>query len=98
MQQRTLPRTGSFGLAASLALVAVLGPAGIDMYLASMPAMARELHTSYANVQLSLTVFLLALGAGQLLCGPLTDMLGRRRPVSCRRCCWRACCRAWARR
>lgn len=69
------------GLALSLALVAVLGPAGIDMYLASMPAMARELHTPYANVQLSLTVFLLALGCGQLLCGPLTDMLGRRRPL-----------------
>lgn len=81
MQQHTLPRTGSFGLAASLALVAVLGPAGIDMYLASMPAMARELHTSYANVRLSLTVFLLAMGMGQLLCGPLTDMLGRRRPL-----------------
>lgn len=81
MQQHTLPRAGSFGLAASLALVAVLGPAGIDMYLASMPAMARELHTSYANVQLSLTVFLLAMGMGQLLCGPLTDMLGRRRPL-----------------
>jgi DHA1 family bicyclomycin/chloramphenicol resistance-like MFS transporter len=69
------------GLALSLALVAVLGPAGIDMYLASMPAMARALHTSYANVQLSLTVFLLALGCGQLLCGPVTDMLGRRRPL-----------------
>ena len=81
MRHTTLPRASSFGLAASLALVAVLGPAGIDMYLASMPAMARELHTSYANVQLSLTVFLLALGAGQLLCGPLTDMLGRRRPL-----------------
>ena len=81
MQQHTLPRASSFGLAASLALVAVLGPAGIDMYLASMPAMARELHTSYANVQLSLTVFLLAMGMGQLLCGPLTDMLGRRRPL-----------------
>lgn len=81
MQQHSLPRAGSFGLATSLALVAVLGPAGIDMYLASMPAMARELHTSYANVQLSLTVFLLAMGLGQLLCGPLTDMLGRRRPL-----------------
>lgn len=72
-----LPR----GLAGSLALVAVLGPAGIDMYLASMPAMANELQASYANVQLSLTFFLLALGAGQLFWGPLTDMLGRRRPL-----------------
>lgn len=81
MQQQTTLPAASLALAASLAMVAVLGPAGIDMYLASMPAMARELHTSYANVQLSLTVFLLALGGGQLLCGPLTDMLGRRRPL-----------------
>jgi DHA1 family bicyclomycin/chloramphenicol resistance-like MFS transporter len=71
----------SRGFAASLALVAVLGPAGIDMYLASMPSMANELQTSYANVQLSLTFFLLALGIGQLFWGPLTDMLGRKRPL-----------------
>ncbi|MBG6220497.1 MULTISPECIES: Bcr/CflA family efflux MFS transporter [unclassified Janthinobacterium] len=81
MQQQTTLPTATLGLAACLALVAVLGPAGIDMYLASMPAMAHELHTAYANVQLSLTVFLLALGGGQLLCGPLTDMLGRRYPL-----------------
>lgn len=46
MQQQTNLPAATVGLAASLALVAVLGPAGIDMYLASMPAMARELHTS----------------------------------------------------
>ena len=40
MQQQTTLPAASLGLAASLALVAVLGPAGIDMYLASMPAMA----------------------------------------------------------
>lgn len=44
MQQQAPLPAASLGLATSLALVAVLGPAGIDMYLASMPAMARELH------------------------------------------------------
>lgn len=68
-------------LAASLALITVLGPAGIDMYLPSLPDMARDLNTSYARVQLSLTVFLLAMGVGQLLFGPVTDALGRRRPL-----------------
>lgn len=68
-------------LAASLALITVLGPSAIDMYLASMPDMARELNASYASIQLTLTVFLLALGAGQLLCGPLVDAYGRRRPL-----------------
>lgn len=66
-------------LALSLALIAMLGPAGIDMYLPSMPDMARELGTSYAQVQLTLTVFLLAMGLGQLVFGPLIDAYGRRR-------------------
>jgi DHA1 family bicyclomycin/chloramphenicol resistance-like MFS transporter len=74
------PRAG-LRLALSLGLVAVLGPAGIDMYLASMPEMAQQMNSSYASVQLSLTVFLLAMGAGQLLFGPLVDMVGRRRPL-----------------
>ncbi|RUT66549.1 Bcr/CflA family drug resistance efflux transporter [Morganella morganii] len=77
MSQSTL----GMKLAASLALITVLGPAGIDMYLPSLPDMAEDLDTSYARVQLSLTVFLLAMGAGQLLFGPVTDALGRRRPL-----------------
>ena len=68
-------------VAASLALIAILGPSAIDMYLASLPHMAQELGTSYAQVQLTLTVFLLAMGAGQLLFGPLVDAYGRRRPL-----------------
>lgn len=81
MKVQTINRGPGRALAVSLALVAVLGPVGIDMYLASMPKMASELGASYAEVQLSLTLFLVALGAGQLLWGPLTDMLGRRRPL-----------------
>ena len=33
-------------VAASLALIAILGPSAIDMYLASLPHMAQELGTS----------------------------------------------------
>lgn len=76
----TSKKTG-FRLAASLALITVLGPSGIDMYLASMPEMANELGSSYARIQLTLTVFLLAMGAGQLVFGPLIDAFGRRRPL-----------------
>lgn len=66
---------------ASLALITVLGPSAIDMYLPSMPNMANELGTSYSHVQLTLTVFLLAMGAGQLLFGPIVDAYGRRKPL-----------------
>lgn len=73
--------TAQVGFAISLALIGALGPSAVDMYLASMPSIASEFATSYAGVQLTLTVFLLAMGAGQLLFGPLVDTLGRRRPL-----------------
>lgn len=70
-----------FKFLASLALITILGPSAIDMYLASMPDMAAELGTSSAGIQLTLTVFLLAMGFGQLIFGPIIDALGRRRPL-----------------
>ncbi|WP_224020922.1 multidrug effflux MFS transporter [Shewanella xiamenensis] len=68
-------------LAVSLALITMLGPVAIDMYLAAMPVMATDLQTSYASLQLTLTVFLLAMGGGQLVFGPVVDAWGRRRPL-----------------
>lgn len=67
--------------AISLALVAALGPVSVDMYLASMPAMATEFNVSYAAIQLTLSIYLACLGIGQLFFGPLTDALGRRIPM-----------------
>lgn len=77
----TTQQSGSLKTAASLALITMLGPVAIDMYLASMPVMASDLKTSYASLQLTLTVFLLAMGAGQLVFGPVVDAYGRRRPL-----------------
>ncbi len=65
----------------SLAIIVALGPAAIDMYLASMPTMATELHTSYATTQITLTVFLVFMGLGQLIFGPISDAIGRKRPL-----------------
>lgn len=76
-----MPTHSNLRFAASLALIGALGPSAIDMYLASLPEMARDFGTGYPQVQLTLTVFLLAMGAGQLLFGPLVDALGRRRPL-----------------
>lgn len=65
----------------SLAIVVALGPAAVDMYLASMPEMARDLHTTYAVTQITLTVFLIFMGVGQLFFGPISDAYGRRIPL-----------------
>lgn len=62
------------------ALIA-LGPLTIDMYLPALPTIADDLGTSAATVQLTLTGTLLGLALGQLLIGPLSDVLGRRRPL-----------------
>lgn len=68
-------------LTVSLAIVVALGPAAIDMYLASMPNMARDLNTSYAATQITLTVFLIFMGLGQLFFGPWSDAIGRKTPL-----------------
>ncbi|PSJ40053.1 Bcr/CflA family drug resistance efflux transporter [Zobellella taiwanensis] len=59
----------------------LFGPMGIDIYLPAMPQMATALAVSTADIQLSLSLFMLALGLGQLVFGPLVDNLGRR-PVA----------------
>ena len=61
------------------ALVA-LGPLTIDMYLPALPSIADELSVSSSVAQLTLTGTLAGLALGQLVVGPLSDSLGRRRP------------------
>ncbi len=43
--------------------------------------MTRELATTGSAVQLTLTTFMIGLGLGQLVIGPLSDALGRRGPL-----------------
>lgn len=74
-------RSVPVSIAVALGLVTLLGPASIDMYLPSIPVIANDMGTNYAAVQITLTVFLLAMGGGQLIFGPVIDALGRRRPL-----------------
>jgi MFS transporter, DHA1 family, multidrug resistance protein len=71
--------------AARLALVlgafVAIGPLTIDMYLPALPTITRELETTSAAVQLTLTGTLIGLAVGQLVLGPLADALGRLRPL-----------------
>src|SRR3954453_20968444 len=73
------PRTARTAL--TLGAFVALGPLTIDMYLPALPTITRELGTTSATVQLTLTGTLLGLGLGQLVLGPLSDAFGRRRPL-----------------
>lgn len=68
-------------LLATLALLCATAPISTDLYLASFPEMTRGLHTDASMVQLTLTAFLVGIGAGQVLWGPVTDHFGRYRPM-----------------
>ncbi len=73
-----MPVTPSAVLAILVVALTALGPLSTDFYLPALPAIARALHTDSAGVQLTLSVYLLGFGAGQLLVGPLSDRFGRR--------------------
>lgn len=60
------------------ALVA-LGPLTIDTYLPALPTLADDLSATEPQVQFTLTGIMLGLGLGQLVLGPISDAVGRRR-------------------
>ncbi|HWL43702.1 MAG TPA: multidrug effflux MFS transporter [Ilumatobacter sp.] len=64
-----------------LGAVVLLGPLTVNLYLPALPEIETDLRTSAAAVQLTLTGTLLGLAVGQLVVGPLSDALGRRRPL-----------------
>ena len=73
-----MPVVPSALLAVLVVALTALGPLSTDFYLPALPAIARALDTDSAGVQLTLSVYLLGFGAGQLLVGPLSDRFGRR--------------------
>ena len=61
--------------------LSAFAPLSIDMYLPGLPGLAADLSASPSQAQLTLTAFLVGLAVGQLVAGPLSDRLGRRRPL-----------------
>ncbi|MBZ0325145.1 MAG: MFS transporter, partial [Alphaproteobacteria bacterium] len=59
------------------ALVA-FGAVSTDLYLPSLPSIARDLETDVSRTQATLSVFMFAFACAQLVVGPLSDRFGRR--------------------
>lgn len=64
-----------------LGLVSAIGPFAIDMYLPALPSIGRTMGAGPAAVQMTLTVFFIALATGQLIYGPIADRVGRKPPL-----------------
>ena len=77
-----IDKSSNFILLWILAYMSALAPLATDMYLPSMGAVQESFQTTSANTQLSITVFFVAFAFGQLLYGPISDALGRRKPLT----------------
>jgi DHA1 family bicyclomycin/chloramphenicol resistance-like MFS transporter len=64
-----------------LGALSAAGPMAIDMYLPALPMIARDLHATQGQAELSMTTFFLGLMLGQPFYGPLSDRFGRKPPL-----------------
>jgi DHA1 family bicyclomycin/chloramphenicol resistance-like MFS transporter len=71
-------RPGTFALTSLLAALSAIGPLTTDMYLPSLPDIAQQLDASTAQVQLTISAYLIGFAVGQVFYGPLSDRHGRK--------------------
>jgi DHA1 family bicyclomycin/chloramphenicol resistance-like MFS transporter len=71
-------RPGTFALTALLAALSAIGPLTTDMYLPSLPDIARQLDASTAQVQFTISAYLIGFAVGQIFYGPVSDRHGRK--------------------
>lgn len=64
-----------------LALFTSLGPLSIDMYLPALPQMADDFGVSTQQISNTLPAYFLGLALGQLFYGPISDRIGRKKPL-----------------
>lgn len=64
-----------------LGAMSAIGPLTIDTYLPALPQLSAELGATDTQAQMTITGLLIGLGFGQLIIGPLSDAVGRRKPL-----------------
>ena len=64
-----------------LGALTAFGPLSIDMYLPALPTIQRDLATSSAATQRTLSAYFIGLALSQLIYGPMSDRFGRRKPL-----------------
>ncbi|PWD50234.1 Bcr/CflA family drug resistance efflux transporter [Serinibacter arcticus] len=72
------PRAALVGLLGAMSAVFAIT---VDMYLPSLPQVAEEMQVGEATAQLTISFMMFGAAFGQLVIGPWSDRVGRRRPV-----------------
>jgi DHA1 family bicyclomycin/chloramphenicol resistance-like MFS transporter len=65
-----------------LSLLMAFASISTDIYLPALPTMAAALHAAPGSAELTISGYLVGFCLGQLFWGPLSDRLGRRRPIA----------------
>lgn len=71
----------SFRIIVILCLISSLARFALDSYLPSLPAISDYFDISSADIQLTLTLYLVGFSFSQLIYGPLSDRYGRRKII-----------------
>lgn len=64
-----------------LGALTAIGALSIDMFLPGLPELKNDFNTTTANAQLTLSLFMIGLGLGNLFVGPISDSIGRKKPL-----------------
>lgn len=71
-------RSSYFSLILILGLISMLMPLAIDMYLPSLPSIAKSFNVDTGQVQMTLNSYIFGFAIGQLFYGPMADSIGRK--------------------
>lgn len=75
---QTQPAKPNLILLLILALLVIFCPMAIDIYLPAFPTIAAQFNVTEQQVQQTVAIFMLTVGLGQLIAGPLADKFGRK--------------------
>ena len=68
----------SLALTLLLTLLVSFGPMSVDLYVPSMPEVARVMQTRSGEIQLTISLYLMGFAVGQIVGGPISDRFGRK--------------------
>ncbi len=81
MSEKNAGQQYSTGWIMLLALFTSLGPLSIDMYLPALPEMAQDFNVTTQQIANTLPAYFFGLAVGQLIYGPISDRIGRKKPL-----------------